>query len=44
MKIYVAYNWWGDLIADAFTYKSLMARIRNAGYFEDEVTIGRVTP
>ena len=42
--IYVAYNAWGDLIAEAYEWKSLVMRIRAAGYDLDEVTTGRVTP
>ncbi len=40
--IYVAYNDYGDLIAESCTYQGLLWKIETAGYFEDEVVIGRV--
>lgn len=42
--LYVAYNSYGDLIAESCSYNALLRKIRGAGYFEDEVVIGRVSP
>lgn len=42
--IYVAYNDYGDCIADGYTMSELLRGIAAAGYYEDEVVIGRVTP
>ena len=42
--IYVAYNDWGDLVADGYDYRELLRGIEAAGYFEDECFIRRVTP
>jgi hypothetical protein len=44
MSIWVAYNACGDLVADGYTYAELMASIAQAGYYDDEVMIGKVTP
>lgn len=44
MSIWVAYNSYGDLVAQADTYGRLMAYIEWAGYYDDEVIIGKVTP
>lgn len=41
--LWVAYNGYGDLVAEAYSYESLMSRIRNRGYDEDECFIGRVS-
>lgn len=42
--IYVAYNDYGDLIAEGGTLEELGHEIERAGYYEDEVFVGRVTP
>lgn len=42
--IYVAYNRYGDLIADGRTYSELLDGIDEAGYSAWECLIGRVTP
>lgn len=42
--IYVAYNDYGDLIAESYTYHGLLRKIGARGYYEDEVIIGRITP
>lgn len=42
--IYVAYNAYGDLIADGYSYHDLLQAIDAAGYSEDECFIGSVTP
>lgn len=44
MTIYVAYNAYGDLIADGYSYSEVLRAIEAAGYLEDECLIGRVTP
>lgn len=44
MTIWVAYNSYGDLVAEGMTYEALLAGIFVAGYESYEVFIGRVTP
>jgi hypothetical protein len=41
---YVAYNAYGDCIADGVTMDELLLNVEQAGYFADEILIGRVTP
>lgn len=41
---FVAYNDFGDLVAEAYDLDSLADEIEDAGYYEDEVFIGRVAP
>lgn len=40
---YVAYNRFGDLIADSYTLSCLFARLKALGYDEDECVIGRAS-
>jgi hypothetical protein len=42
--IFVAYNGYGDLIAEAYSLDSLYWYVAAAGYHPDDVMIGRVTP
>ena len=44
MKVWVAYNDFGDLVADAYSYQTLAATLDSLGYAWDEVIIGTVTP
>lgn len=44
MNIYVAYNSFGDLVATAHSYMSLVFKLENAGYELDDLFIGRTTP
>lgn len=41
--IYVAYNAWGDLIAEADNLNDLLRTLAVGGVDEDEVLIGKVT-
>lgn len=42
--IYVAYNEWGDLIAESADYDDLLDRVEALGYSLYDVTIASVTP
>ena len=44
MKVYVAYNEYGDLVASSESYFCLLFAIEESGYFLSEVDIGMVTP
>jgi hypothetical protein len=44
VSIRVAYNGYGDLVAESHSYASLVWRVEAAGYDECEVLIGKVTP
>lgn len=42
-RLWVAFNEFGDLVADAYSLESLLRRVAARGYDEDEVLIGRWT-
>lgn len=44
MRIFAAYNDYGDLIAHAHSYWFLVAELESCGYDLDEVFICAVTP
>ena len=41
MIVYVAYNEYGDLIAEAYDYDRLLQKVENMGYDLRRVLIGR---
>ena len=43
-KLYVAYNDYGDLVAEGHSYSEVLRRANYRGYEEDELFIGVVTP
>lgn len=42
--LWVAYNEYGDLIAEAYSREKVIEQAEFLGYDESEITIGTVTP